>query len=151
MSGEAAEPQMPLATPSIEDRSLLDGRFALGLILMVLITGWSIASVNRAKVLQADLHALQVEVEALDTAWRARPAVAPAPILREEFLLLNPSGEVAADSPLPPYAVVAPIPPVPVEIQGLSDFPAGALALSPEGQVTVFARDSASALDLAPG
>ncbi|MBK7757197.1 MAG: response regulator [Deltaproteobacteria bacterium] len=71
MSGEAAEPQMPLATPSIEDRSLLDGRFALGLILMVLITGWSIASVNRAKVLQADLHALQVEVEALDTAWRA--------------------------------------------------------------------------------
>ena len=71
MSGEAAQPPKPPPTPSIEDRSLLDGRLALGLILMVLITGWSIASVNRAKVLQADLHALQVEVEALDTAWRA--------------------------------------------------------------------------------
>jgi signal transduction histidine kinase/ActR/RegA family two-component response regulator len=71
MSGEAADPQMPPPTRSIEDRSLLDGRFALGLILMVLITGWSIVSVNRAKVLQADLHALQAEVEAHDAAWRA--------------------------------------------------------------------------------
>ncbi|MCK6518616.1 ATP-binding protein, partial [Myxococcota bacterium] len=70
MSGEAADPQMPPPTPSIEDRSLLDGRFALGLILMVLITGWSIVSVNRAKVLQADLHGLQAEVETLDEAWR---------------------------------------------------------------------------------
>ena len=70
MSGEAARPQTPPPTPSIADRSLLDGRFALGLILMVLITGWSVASVTRAKVLEGELHALQVEVEGLDTAWR---------------------------------------------------------------------------------
>jgi cell division protein FtsL len=70
MSGEAAQPPKNPPAPSIEDRSLLDGRFAFGLILMVLITAWSIVSVNRAKVLQADLNALQVEVKALDTAWR---------------------------------------------------------------------------------
>ncbi|MCK6522779.1 response regulator [Myxococcota bacterium] len=71
MSGEAAQPPKTPRSPTSEDRSLLDGWFALGLILLVFTTGWSIQSVTRAKVLQAELNALQVEVQALDTAWRA--------------------------------------------------------------------------------